>query len=202
MMIRSCRCFGWFQTYLILTLFCSFTQAADSWLQLKGDSQRSGNAPAISIQTPLSLAAAVPLTDGIYTSPVVSQGTVFVVDGAGVVFALNGQTGKVLWKYTTKGGTGNCNNVASPAIIDNYLHVGTAAGYYYVFDLKTGAVIKELDCREPIFSAPVVNKAASISLPWARRFMQSNRPVKSSGPGTLSKKSSTLRAIAGAAQTG
>tara|TARA_R110000868_G_scaffold411563_1_gene705327 strand:+ start:19026 stop:21785 length:2760 start_codon:yes stop_codon:yes gene_type:complete len=158
MMIRSCRCFCWFQTYLILTLFCSFTQAADSWLQLKGDSQRSGNAPAISLQTPLSLAAAVPLTDGIYTSPVVSQGTVFVVDGAGVVFALNGQTGKVLWKYATKGGTGNCNNVASPAIIDNYLHVGTAAGYYYVFDLKTGAVIQELDCREPIFSAPVVNK--------------------------------------------
>lgn len=157
-MIRSRRCFCWLQIYLILTLCCSFTQAEDSWLQLKGDSQRSGNVPAISIQTPLSLAAAVPLTDGIYTSPVVSQETVYVIDGAGVVFALNGQTGKVLWKYATKGGPGNCNNVASPAIIDNYLHVGTAAGYYYVFDLKTGTVIKELDCQEPIFSAPVVNK--------------------------------------------
>lgn len=157
MMIPARHCFCWFQVFLSLTFCCSLAHAEESWTQLKGDSQRSGNAAGISIQTPLSLAAAVPLTDGIYTSPVVSQGNVFVIDGAGVVFAIEGQSGKVLWKHATKGGPGNCNNVASPAIIENYLHVGTAAGYYYVFDLKTGDVVKELDCREPIFSAPVVN---------------------------------------------
>ncbi|HAH45487.1 MAG TPA: hypothetical protein DCM07_11660, partial [Planctomycetaceae bacterium] len=114
MMIPARHCFCWFQVFLSLTFCCSLAHAEENWTQLKGDSQRSGNAAGISIQTPLSLAAAVPLTDGIYTSPVVSQGNVFVIDGAGVVFAIEGQSGKVLWKYATKGGPGNCNNVASP----------------------------------------------------------------------------------------
>ena len=199
-MIRSCRCFCWFQTYLILTLFCSFTQAADSWLQLKGDSQRSGNAPAISLQTPLSLAAAVPLTDGIYTSPVVSQGTVFVVDGAGVVFALNGQTGKVLWKYATKGGTA-IMLLRPPSSITTSTSVLLPAIIMYSTS-KPAPSSRNWTAGNRSSLPRLSTKAASISLPWARRFMQSNRPVKSSGPGTSSKKSSTLRAIAGAAQTG
>ena len=34
--------------------------------------------------------------------------------------------------------------------------MGTTAGYYYVLDRDSGAVVKEIDCREPIFSAPAV----------------------------------------------
>ncbi|SVC24007.1 uncharacterized protein METZ01_LOCUS276861, partial [marine metagenome] len=104
----------------------------------------------------LGLAAAVPLTDGVYASPVVSNGTVYVIDGSGVVFAINAKTFKVKWRFATKGGPGNCNNVAAPAVIGNYLHVGTMAGYYYVLDCENGAVVKTIDCTEPIFSAPAV----------------------------------------------
>ncbi|MCA9016214.1 MAG: PQQ-binding-like beta-propeller repeat protein [Planctomycetaceae bacterium] len=146
-----------FQIALSLIVCCTIAEADDDWLQLKGNGQRSGNAASLSIQGPLSLTAAIPLTDGIYTSPVISNGNVFVVDGSGVVFAIDGKTNQVLWKFATKGGSGNCSNVATPAIIDQYLHVGTTAGYYYVLALKDGAVVKEIDCREPIFSAPVVN---------------------------------------------
>ena len=53
---------------------------------------------------------------------------------------------------------GNCNNVAAPAVVGEYLHVGTIAGYYYVFEAATGRVVKEIDCREPIFSAPAVGE--------------------------------------------
>ena len=149
---------------LIQVLFnmvvCStVANADDSWLQMKGNQQRSGNVPHVTIQPPLTLTAAIPLTDGIYTSPVVSNGNVYVVDGSGVVFAIDGQTNQILWKYATRGGSGNCSNVASPAIIGQYLHVGTTAGYYYVLDLKNGNVVKEIDCGEPIFSAPVVNQS-------------------------------------------
>lgn len=156
-MMRVSRTSLLVQILFSLILCCTITKADDSWTQLKGNSQRSGNAADVTLKTPLSLAAAIPLTDGIYTSPVVSDGKVFVVDGSGVVFAIDTTSNKIVWKFATRGGLGNCNNVASPAIINDYLHIGTTAGYYYVLDCKSGAVIKEIDCREPIFSAPVVN---------------------------------------------
>jgi len=130
--------------------------ANDNWPQLQGNALRSGNASDVTLQTPLGLIAAVPMTDGIYASPVVSDGKVYVVDGAGVVFAIDAETQKVLWRFATKGGPGNCNNVAAPAVVGNYVHVGTTSGYYYVLDRNSGDVLKEIDCREPIFSAPAV----------------------------------------------
>jgi outer membrane protein assembly factor BamB len=131
-------------------------QASADWPQLQGDALRSGNAPAAALQSLLGLVAAVPLTDAIFASPVVSDGRVFVMDGSGVVFALEAATHKELWRFHTRGGLGNCNNVAAPAIAGRYLHVGTTAGYYYVLDRNTGALVKEIDCREPIFSAVAV----------------------------------------------
>ena len=84
------------------------------------------------------------------------DGKVYLIDGAGVVFSIKVETQKVLWQFATKGGPGNCNNVAAPAVVGDYLHVGTTAGYYYVLDRNSGKVVKEIDCREPIFSAPAV----------------------------------------------
>jgi outer membrane protein assembly factor BamB len=127
---------------------------AQDWPQLKGDARRSGNAPDRSIATPLGLAGTVALTDGIYGSPAVADGKVYVVDGSGVAFAIDAATLKVLWKTPTKGGAGNCNNSSSPAVVGKYLHFGTMAGFYMVLDRETGAVVKEVDCKEPIFSAP------------------------------------------------
>ncbi|MEQ9410710.1 MAG: PQQ-binding-like beta-propeller repeat protein [Fuerstiella sp.] len=128
---------------------------AGDWRQLQGDALRSGNAAQESLQLPLKLVAAVPLTDAILAAPVVADGTVYVVDGSGVVMAFDLQTQQVVWKFATAGGTGNCNNVAAPAVIGRYLHVGTMAGRYYVLDRDTGRVVREIDCAEPIFAAPV-----------------------------------------------
>ena len=139
-----------------VVIFGTVTDAAEEWSQFKGDALRSGNALEVSLQTPVGLIAAVPLTDSIFTSPVISGGKVFVIDGSGVVFAIDTATLKVVWKFVTRGGLGNCNNVASPAVAGNYLHVATMAGYYYVLDCESGALVKEIDCREPIFSAPAV----------------------------------------------
>jgi outer membrane protein assembly factor BamB len=135
---------------LVLT---SLAAAAD-WPQLQGDALRSGNAPQVVLPEKLGLVGAVPLTDGVYAAPVVAGGRVFVLDGAGVVHALDAKTLAPQWKFATRGGPGNCNNVAAPAAIGSYLHVGTTAGYYYVLDQETGRVVRELDCREPIFSSP------------------------------------------------
>ncbi len=142
--------------FLLLVLSAGVASASDRWTQLQGDALRSGNAPHEVLQLPLGLLGTIPLTDAILAAPVVADGTVYVVDGSGVVTAIDTRTLQVRWTFATQGGLGNCNNVAAPAIAGKFLHVGTAAGYYYVLDRETGTVVKELDCREPIFSAPAV----------------------------------------------
>lgn len=142
-----------------LALFCAAFPARADWPQLQGDALRSGNAPAETLPANLGLIAAIPLTDGLYAAPIIANGKAFVIDGSGVVTAIDTATNKIAWTFATKGGPGNCNNIASPAAIGKYLHVGTIAGYYYVLDQITGAVVREIDCREPIFSSPAASES-------------------------------------------
>lgn len=142
---------------LILTLVVPSANAED-WLQFKHDARHSGNVSQRSIQLPLGLVGAVPLTDGIYTSPVIADNRIYVVDGSGVAFCIDAKTLQVIWKVPTAGGKDNCNNVSSPAIAGPYLHFGTMSGYYYVLNRADGKVVERIDCRDPIFSTPVVGK--------------------------------------------
>src|SRR5262245_4367432 len=126
-----------------LILSAAAVRAGD-WPQLQGDALRSGNAEGAALKTPLGLAGAVPLTDGIYAAPVIADGKVFAVDGSGVVSAIDAQTLKVLWRFTTRGGPGNCNNVAAPAGRGKYGHGGTTAAYICVLDTDTCAALREV----------------------------------------------------------
>ncbi|MFC1633381.1 PQQ-binding-like beta-propeller repeat protein [Planctomycetota bacterium] len=130
--------------------------AGEEWLQFKYDCRHSGNVPARSVATPLGLVGAVPLTDAVFTSPVVADGRVYVVDGSGVVFCIDASNLRVLWKYDTADDKANCNNVSTPAISRRYLHFGTMAGSYFVLDRNSGDVVKKIDCGEPILTSPVV----------------------------------------------
>ena len=141
---------------LLLAATSNLPAAAEDWLQFKFDARHSGNVPERRVQTPLSLVGAIPLTDGIYTSPVVTEARIYAVDGSGVAFCIDAETLEVVWKVATMGGKDNCNNVSSPAVAGRYLHFGTMAGFYYVLDRETGAVIRRIDCHDPIFSTPVV----------------------------------------------
>ena len=140
--------------YLLIGTVCVY--ADESWMQFKYDCRHSGNVPDRDVTTPLGLIGAVSLTDAVFTSPVVSEGHVYVVDGSGAAFCIDAKTLRLVWKFETPGGKANCNNVSSPAIVGDYLHFGTMAGSYYVLNKDTGAVVKEIRCGEPIFSTPVV----------------------------------------------
>ena len=142
-------------TVLSLTMTVVAT-AEENWLQFKYDSRHSGNAPDRIVTTPLGLLGAVPLTDAIFTAPVVLDGRVYIIDGSGVIFCINTSSLEVLWKYDTGADKANCNNVSSPAIVGRYLHVGTMAGSYIVLDKHNGNLVKKFSCGEPIFSSPVV----------------------------------------------
>jgi outer membrane protein assembly factor BamB len=141
-----------------LALACGSVSFAEDWLQFKYDARHSGNVPDRSVASQLGLVGTVPLTDGVYTSPVIADGRIYVVDGSGVAFCIDAKSLDVVWKVSTKGGKDNCNNVSSAAIAGDYLHFGTMAGFYYVLDRKNGDVVAEIDCRDPIFSTPVVSE--------------------------------------------
>jgi outer membrane protein assembly factor BamB len=154
-------CIGRFPTLPALSLTLSMAlslplAAGEDWAQLKLDSLRSGNAADRSVQPPLGLVAAIPLTDAVLAAPVVSQGKVLVVDAAGVLSCADAATGKLLWRLETRGGQGNTGNLCSPAAIGPYVHFGTAAGFYYVVRIDDGTVVREIPCGEPIFSSPLL----------------------------------------------
>jgi outer membrane protein assembly factor BamB len=144
---------------LLVLTFAVFPALAEDWPQFMFNSAHSGNAADRDIDVEhLGLQGTVAMSDGIYTSPVVADGKVFVVDGSGLCACFDAATLKEVWKFQSKGGKQNVNNVSSPAIVGKYLHFGTTAGYYYVLDRATGAVVAEIDVHEPIFSTPVVGK--------------------------------------------
>ena len=129
----------------------------ENWFQYKYDSRHSGNMPERNVTVPMGLAGTVPLTDAIFTAPVVADNYIYIVDGSGVAFCIDAETLSVEWKFQTGSGKMNCNNVSSPAIVGNYLHFGTMTGSYYVLDTTDGTVVKEITCDGPILSAPVVS---------------------------------------------
>ena len=71
--------------FLVLITFVWILNAsAEDWPQFMFNSAHSGNAVERDIDAEkLGLQGMVGMTDGIYTSPVVADGQVFVVDGAG-----------------------------------------------------------------------------------------------------------------------
>jgi outer membrane protein assembly factor BamB len=135
----------------------TITTRAEDWPQFQFDANHSGHAPDRRIATEgLGLAGFQALSDGIYTAPAVAGGVVYVVDGSGVAWAFDAVSLEPKWKFAGKGGPQNVNNVSSPAVAGDYLHFGTTAGIYYVLDRNTGKVVAEIDCGEPVFSAPAV----------------------------------------------
>jgi outer membrane protein assembly factor BamB len=128
----------------------------ESWAQIKLDARRSGDAPDRSVGASLGLLAAVPMTDAILTSPVIAAGKIYAVDAAGVAVCIDATTFKVIWRFESRGGAANCNNVSSPALVGKYLHFGTTAGSWYVLNAADGSVVREHRVGEPVFASAVV----------------------------------------------
>jgi outer membrane protein assembly factor BamB len=131
--------------------------AAESWPQFMFDARHSGDATDRDVDPErLGLAATAALGDAIFTSPVVADGRVFVVDGSGRCDCLDAATLAPVWTHTTRGGPLNVNAVASPAVAGPYLHVAAPSGWHTVLDRATGAVVREIDLAEPVCGTPLV----------------------------------------------
>src|ERR1043166_453703 len=137
-----------------LVTLLSFLQNED-WPQFKFDARHSGNAADREVKPPLGLLAAVPLSDAIFTSPVVADGTIYVVDGSGWAYAIDEKTFQILWKCAVPGPL-SFNNVSSPAVTGDYLHFAMTNGVYCVIERKTGKIVESHFFADPIFSSLVV----------------------------------------------
>lgn len=141
---------------LSLLLQVSFIYCGD-WPQRLGNALRSGDASRESLESNFRIVTALPLSDAVMASPVISDNLLIAVDAAGVVHAFDTNRFVKKWTHATHQGAGNCNNVSSPVLVDGYVHVGTMSGKYVVLDQSTGELIREIDCGEPIFASPVVD---------------------------------------------
>src|SRR5262249_24899747 len=88
---------------------------------------------------------------GFVASPIVSGGRVFIGSGTGVFFALDEQTGNVLWSRFlgfAKRTTCNARGIAStatvavdPSTATSTVYVSSGDGYLFALDAATGSVV-------------------------------------------------------------
>ena len=69
---------------------------------------------------------------GVWSSPAVSDKSVYVGSGDGKLYALNAETGVVQWSYQTNGSV-----EPSPAIVGGRVYVGSSDGTVYAFGLAS-----------------------------------------------------------------
>src|SRR5204863_3684041 len=103
---------------------------------------------------PLGLVAQVRLDDAVMTSPAVVGGRAYVVDQMGTAYAIDLESGKVVWKSSPDGAQAMGSNTSSPCVVQGRVCFGTTAGAFHILDAKDGKVVKTLRIGFPIVSAP------------------------------------------------
>ncbi len=102
------------------------------WPMFRGDITNSGYTSE-SLTPPLKLAWKAKVDGIVLSSPVVSDGLVYVGSTGTYVYALEENSGKQKWKYKTGGWIR-----WSPAVANEYIYVSSEDGYVYALDKNTG----------------------------------------------------------------
>ena len=89
-------------------------------------------------------------------SPTVVNGTVFVGGLDKRVYALNADTGALLWQF--EGATGGFST--NPLVVDGKVMLGSRDGYFYSLDANTGALLWQYPSAAGGALAPILYSAA------------------------------------------
>jgi hypothetical protein len=96
----------------------------------------------------------VPLTDAIFTSPVVADGRIYAVDGSGVAFAIDAKRSRCSGRPRRAAAPGTAttsrrrpSSATTPLRDDGGLLLRPRP--------RDGKIVREIDCGDPIFSTPV-----------------------------------------------
>jgi len=128
---------------------------ADSWPMFHHDFAHTGysTSPAPNTnQIAWIYTTGAALGLGVYSSPAVADGIVFVTSEDYKVYALNATTGAYMWSYTT-----GMLIDSSPAVSDGKVYVGSGDHKVYALNASTGALIWSYETGGPVDSSPVVS---------------------------------------------
>jgi outer membrane protein assembly factor BamB len=118
-------------------------QAQDNWPQLSFDNAHLGFNPS---ETTLSVSNVSHLRQlwtfsarGSLSSPAVVAGVLYVGSGDGHAYAVNANTGTLVWKTVLAGG----GTSASPAVINGMVYLGTGvdSGEFYALNAANGKIV-------------------------------------------------------------
>lgn len=74
-----------------------------------------------------------------HVQPIVVGGLVYVGTSRNNMYALDSDTGAIVWKYSAGGGRGEIMH--SPAVVDGVLYFGSTDGRVYALDAQSGSLI-------------------------------------------------------------
>ncbi|UCE25667.1 MAG: PQQ-binding-like beta-propeller repeat protein [Candidatus Zixiibacteriota bacterium] len=86
----------------------------------------------------------------VWTSPAVSEGTLFVGHSGGELVALDALTGDIVWKYSTVDVIR-----ASALVAGQYVIVGTLTGKLYSLDVDDGSLVDQRELKGAISASPL-----------------------------------------------
>ncbi|MGD0978763.1 MAG: PQQ-binding-like beta-propeller repeat protein, partial [Candidatus Bathyarchaeia archaeon] len=123
--------------------------AVDYWPMFHHDLTHTGNSTSTAPNTNQTLWTYM-TGSGVYSSPAVAGGMVFVGSGDGRVYALNAASGALVWSYATGSPV-----YSSPAVSGGMVYVGSDR--VYGLSASNGALVWSYATGSPVYSSPAVS---------------------------------------------
>src|SRR6185437_9586898 len=126
-------------------------QTPSAWPQFRGDAQLTGVAGE-GLPEKLALKWTYETGDIIESSAAIADGTVYVGAGTGDLLAIDLETGKLRWKYSTGSQIGE----SSPAVGNGRVFIGDLEGVVHAVDARTGSRVWTFKTGGEVKSSPVL----------------------------------------------
>jgi eukaryotic-like serine/threonine-protein kinase len=117
----------------------------------RGGPERTGLMPGPGPATSPTILWQIDATGPVAVMPAVVDGTVYVADEGGAVWALEAATGHKRWSVDLGDAVDG-----SPAVADGRLYVGTKAGQVVALDVVTGSVVWRFSTGGPVRASSVI----------------------------------------------
>jgi eukaryotic-like serine/threonine-protein kinase len=128
---------------------------ANEWRQFRGSPSLTGLSSS-TVPTTLKVLWTYELGDIIESSAAIADGVVYVGGGNGDLAALDLESGKLKWKYTT----GNLIGESSPAVSADTVFVGDLGGLMHAVRIADGKALWTFKTAAEIKSSPVLAEGA------------------------------------------
>jgi len=124
---------------------------ADRWAHFRGSRFLTG-VSASPLLEKLTVAWTYEAGESIESSAAIVESSVFFGTQAGELVALELATGKLRWKYKTRGAVGE----SSPAVADGLVYVGDLSGVVHAVDTRSGTAVWTFRTESEVKASPIV----------------------------------------------